>query len=145
MPESPESIFGVAARLSETIKDSLILDTYHDEFAKTEDLEEVYKRDSSFRYEDHTAIVLPYLGQMELVRHCKAIRNYLGEDVKIVVAYTDSHLHPSKTEGLCVVDKFPDPTSDLFKDVCRWVPVSDMEAFDTARRVIFEQGLLVGK
>lgn len=155
--DSPESHIGVARRLEKEIPGGVILDQYsnpnnplaHELGTAKEIVEQVSK------VEGKLAAVVAGAGTGGTVTGLsRGIRAAHGDSVKIVAAdpqgsilalpasLNDEHKDkPYKVEGIGY-DFIPDVLSQ--KEIDKWYKTDDRESFYWARRLIREEGLLVG-
>jgi len=145
-PESPESYYRVADRLTEEIPGAFQPNQYHNDnnpFAHYETTgPEIW--DQTDGKVTHVVISVGTGGTVT------GAGRYLHErkpDIQIVGAdpagsiFTSDEIHPYLVEGIGK-ESWPDT---LDRDVVdRWVTVNDRDSFLTARRITAEEGILVG-
>jgi cystathionine beta-synthase len=145
-PESPESYYRVADRLTEEIPGAFQPNQYHNaqnpeaHYATTGP--EIW--DQTDGKVTHVVISVGTGGTVTGVGH------YLHEknpDIQIIGAdpagsiFTSDEMHPYLVEGIGK-ESWPDTLDRNVVD--RWITVSDRDSFLTARRITAEEGVLVG-
>ena len=145
-PESPESYYRVADRLTEEIPGAFQPNQYHNE----ENPRAHYETTGPEIWEQTDGKVTHVVISVGTGGTVTGVGRYLHErnpDIQIVGAdpagsiFTSDEIHPYLVEGIGK-ESWPDTLDRSVVD--RWVTVSDRDSFLTARRVTAEEGILVG-
>ena len=145
-PESPESYYRVADRLTEEIPGAFQPNQYHNE----ENPSAHYATTGPEIWEQTGGKVTHVVISVGTGGTITGVGRYLHEqnpDIEIVGAdpagsiFTSEEIHPYLVEGIGK-ESWPDTLDRSVVD--RWITVSDRDSFLTARRITSEEGLLVG-
>jgi cystathionine beta-synthase len=145
-PESPESYYGVADRLTEEIPGSFQPNQYHND----ENPKAHYDTTGPEIWEQTAGKVTHVVISVGTGGTITGAGRYLHEqnpDIQIVGAdpagsiFTSDEIHPYLVEGIGK-ESWPDTLDRSVVD--RWLTVSDRDSFLTARRITAEEGVLVG-
>ena len=145
-PESPESYYRVADRLTEEIPGAFQPNQYHNDQNPTAH----YDSTGPEIWEQTDGKVTHVVISVGTGGTVTGVGRYLHErnpDIVIVGAdpagsiFTSEEIHPYLVEGIGK-ESWPDTLDRSVVD--RWVTVGDRESFLTARRITAEEGVLVG-
>ncbi|HWC13457.1 MAG TPA: cystathionine beta-synthase [Actinomycetota bacterium] len=145
-PDSPESYYRVADRLTEEIPGAFQPNQYHNE----ENPQAHYETTGPEIWEQTGGKVTHVVISVGTGGTVTGVGRYLHErnpDIQIVGAdpagsiFTSDEIHPYLVEGIGK-ESWPDTLDRTVVD--RWVTVSDRDSFLTARRITAEEGVLVG-
>jgi cystathionine beta-synthase len=145
-PESPESYYRVADRLTEEIPGAFQPNQYHNE----NNPEAHYLTTGPELWEQTDGRITHFVVSVGTGGTITGAGRYLKEknpDIVVVGAdpegsiFTSDEIHPYLVEGIGK-ESWPDTLDPSVID--RWVTVSDRNSFLTARQITREEGLLVG-
>jgi cystathionine beta-synthase len=145
-PESPESYYRVADRLTEEIPGAFQPNQYHNE----ENPNAHYDTTGPEIWEQTDGKVTHVVISVGTGGTVTGVGRYLHErnpDIQIIGAdpagsiFTSDEIHPYLVEGIGK-ESWPDTLDRSVVD--RWLTVSDRDSFLTARRITAEEGVLVG-
>ncbi|MBA2312656.1 MAG: cystathionine beta-synthase [Actinobacteria bacterium] len=146
-PESPESYYRVADRLTEEIPGAFQPNQYFNQ----ENPRTHYETTAPEIWDQTDGSITHFVAGVGTGGTITGCARYLKErNPKVVIVgadpegslYTGTKARPYLTEGIGE-DFWPETFDPTVVD--RWVTVSDKDAFTTARRIVREEGLLVGE
>ena len=145
-PESPESYYRVADRLTEEIPGAFQPNQYHNEHNPKAHYEttgpEIWEQTGG----KVTHVVIS-VGTGGTITGAGRYLHEKNPDIQVIGAdpagsiFTSEEMHPYLVEGIGK-ESWPDTLDRSVVD--RWITVSDRDSFLTARRVTSEEGVLVG-